>query len=182
MTHISSLGARVLGALWLTALASLTQAQDTAPAQGVSNTEVRIVARDWLVTCRPTADSTALACEGVRELHVQGTDQVFVTLFLTRLGDKGNASTFLRLQLPHGVDLPAGITLGIDGSPVARPVARTSTSAGLFARAPLTTALAQQLRAGESLEITFASLDGQSFSLRTELQGIAAVHDMVAGR
>lgn len=134
-------------------------------------------ASNWMLSCASAAGSSALACEMSKTLTLAETGQVFVAVFVLPGNDPEGAAQILRLQLPHGVDVVAGVALEVDGSPVAAPLIRTSGPNGLFASTDLTPDLLAALQAGDEMRILFEALSGQKLSVPVPLSGFGAVYD-----
>ncbi|MEM9096712.1 MAG: invasion associated locus B family protein, partial [Pseudomonadota bacterium] len=86
---------------------------------------------------------------------------------------------YLRLRLPHGIRLRTGIQTMVDGAPIAPPTLRTTGPAGLFARTEIGPSLERTLSQGETLTISFASINGASLDVPVPLTGFAAVMEKV---
>lgn len=171
-----ALAGAVLAALAVTGAASLARAQDPDPAGS------ELQASTWDLSCSAAPDPGALACEASRTLALAGTGQVFLAVFVTPVDRPDAPRHALRLQLPHGVDVPAGVELQVDGQPAAAPAVQTSGPGGLFARTDLTPELLAALRTGAEMTVVFFAITGQRFSVPVPLAGFAAIYDKLDAR
>ncbi|MDF2234824.1 invasion associated locus B family protein [Albimonas sp. CAU 1670] len=136
--------------------------------------EAQIVATGWTLSCRADAADAAPLCEAAQTLALRETGRTFASVVIGPAGD-GSTALVLRAQLPHGLDIPAGVGLLVDGREAARLEVRTSGPAGLFARTALTAELRAALAAGEALSLSFATLDGGRAQAPMPLAGFAAL-------
>jgi invasion protein IalB len=159
----------VLTALSLSfALPGASLAQEAAPP------EQNIAAQEtpWQVNCTPTAEGAEVACSMVKSLTVNQGQQVMAQAAVVA-GDP----TVLRLLVPHGMSLPEGLTLLVDGAAIATVAFRTSLPGGVIAATDLTPDLEGALRAGGRLQIEGVQNNGAMLRLEMSLAGFSASAD-----
>ena len=127
----------------------------------------------------PAAGEPAgLNCEASQTVAVARTRQTVLAVFVTPRQRDGKPDGFaLRFQLPHGIDIPAGVRLRIDGKPApgAPPTIQTSAQAGLYARTDLDAALLAALRKGAAMEVEVTAMSGASIAVPATLNGFSAI-------
>lgn len=144
------------------------------PAEGDAATQ--LVAGTWTLNCAPAGDSDALNCEASQTVAVAKTQQTVLAVFVTPRRRDGEPDGFaLRFQLPHGIDIPAGVRLRIDGEAMPAPAIQTSSPAGLFARTGLTEPLLAAMRKGAAMEVDVTALTGASVTVPVTLNGFSAI-------
>jgi invasion protein IalB len=180
-SHMSRLEGFRLVRSYLTLLAGVcalvggmteADAQGTTPAEA----ETTLVSSSWTVGCGPAADGDKdLLCEASQTIVVRKTGQTLLVAYVTPWRQAGVPNSFvLRFQLPHGLDIPAGVQVRIDGRPMASPVIQTSGNAGVFARTNLTSMLLSALKKGATMTVTFTALNGRKLSVPVTLDGFSA--------
>jgi len=145
-------------------------AQTTEPAASGA----KLLASGWTLGCRPAGEAKELLCEGAQTITVEQTRQTVLGVFVTPAPGAPTAFA-LRFQLPHGLDIPAGVKMQIDDKAADAPVIQTSGQAGLFARAPLTDALLATLKKGALLTVEVTALNGSKLTVPVPLEGFSAV-------
>jgi invasion protein IalB len=167
---------RPLRALLIAAFATVAGmagalAQTAEPAAGGA----KLIASGWTLGCRPTGEAQTLLCEASQTITVEQTRQTVLGAFVTPTAAEGAAPFALRFQLPHGLDIPAGVKMLIDDKPAEAPVIQTSGQAGLFARSPLTDTLLAALKKGAMMTVEVTALNGSKLTVPVPLDGFSAV-------
>lgn len=156
----------LLGLLVHGLAAAAARAQDGAAADGES----------WSVTC-DTAGETA-RCTMLQNLVTQNEPQQrLLTVFVQT--DPAGTRTLL-LALPHGLFLPSGAQIQIDGGEATRLVIQTSDANGAYAGAEMTAELLAALRQGRTLTVTFQSAQRQTIAVPVTLSGFSAAYERLA--
>jgi len=150
------------------ALSGIAAAQEAAPA------EQNIIAQEtpWQVNCTPTAEGAEVTCSMVKSLTLNEGTQVMAQAAVVE-GDPA----VIRLLVPHGMSLPEGLTLLVDGATVARISYRTTLPGGAIAATDLTPELEEALRAGAMLQIEGVQNNGAALRLEMSLAGFSASVD-----
>ncbi|CAN0509396.1 unnamed protein product, partial [Discosporangium mesarthrocarpum] len=119
-----------------------------------------------------------VACEASQSIALENTRRAVLTVFVTPWhGDDAGFGEVLRFQLPHGLDIPAGLTMAVDGQALDAPAIQTSSPAGLFARIGLTAPLRDALKAGATMTLGATALNGNTLAVPVPLDGFTAVYD-----
>lgn len=142
-----------------------------APATGA-----QLLASTWTLGCKPDSSTKELLCEASQTIAVEQTRQTLLIAFVTPWTDE-DGSYVLRFQLPHGLDIPAGVELQIDDVPVQSPVIQTSNQIGVFARTALADPLLAAMKKGATMQVAFSALNGTKLTVPVSLEGFSAIFD-----
>ena len=80
------------------------------------------------------------------------------------------------LHLPHGLFLPAGITVQIDQGKVENLVVQTCDDKGCYAGAPIAKDMLATMQKAEKLIVTFQDLQKQTITVPMPLAGFAEAY------
>ncbi|PXA96871.1 invasion associated locus B family protein [Nostoc sp. 3335mG] len=145
-------------AVCLLATVPLALAQEAAPAAPV---------RPWQVTCVSQQTGPDLVCSMGQTLLAGQTGQRVVSANITRQDGK----LVMQLALPHGLRLPDGVDIAVDGGARSSFTIVTADQNGSYAEVPLDDALLGALRAGQILEVVVQAYDGGEIVLQLSLAG-----------
>lgn len=135
-----------------------------------------LVSNGWNLGCTPLSSTKELRCEASQTIAVAKSRQTLLVVFVTPWQQAKAANHFvLRLQLPHGLDLPKGIKIQIDDKPVQSPVIRTSTQAGVYARIGLSAPLLASLKKGTTMKVSFTAMNGNKLTVPVSLDGFSTI-------
>ncbi|MBB4002542.1 MAG: invasion associated locus B family protein [Aurantimonas endophytica] len=135
---------------------------------------------NWRVNC--DGEGEARRCTVLQNLVAdQGQGQQRLLTVMIQPG--ADAQPALLLALPHGLFLPAGVQLQIDGGEAEKLVIQTADQNGSYAGAALETDLIDRLKRGSALAVTFQSAQQQPVTVPVTLAGFSqAFEDYTAGR
>ncbi len=158
--------AAMLGMLALAGAApALAEEGEAAPAPAAAQQP----AANWAVPCDGQAG--AIDCRVVQTLMVKGTRQILLAVTVRR-PDKA-ADPAMLVRLPHGLYLPAGVTLQIDeGKPEAH-VVQTCDNRGCYAGLPIPKAMLAALSKGQKLSVVVQDTNKRAITMTMGLQGFA---------
>lgn len=134
---------------------------------------------DWVVQCADDGPQ-ASRCQMAQTLTADGTGQHVMTM-IVRPADGGTGLTAL-VQLPHGLYLPGGIALQVDGGAPVPALIQTSDAGGVYASVPLPAGLVDAMRAGRSLTVAMQSVKREPIALTVSLAGFTAASGVLAAR
>lgn len=121
----------------------------------------------WLVNCASTAGR--MACEASQRLTIQKTGQLLLSV-VVRIPPKSKSGSML-LHLPHGMYLPAGILMTIDGKAEKKQPVQTCDEKGCYVGLPINNKLLKSLQTGKSLSIAFKNLQKKDITIPISLSG-----------
>jgi invasion protein IalB len=121
---------------------------------------------DWQVQCEGTG--AALDCRVAQTIVARQTNQLLLSVVVRRPPKETPA---LMLHLPHGLFLPAGVTVQV-GTGKPQPLAiQTCDQRGCYAGQPLANDMLAAMQKADQLTVAFQDLKKQPISVRLALQG-----------
>ncbi len=154
------------------------EASAQAAAGAPQTTSRKLVATNWNVGCQPAQQGKKMLCEASKRILLEQGRSLLLAIYVTPTGKgKGAEAFILRYQLPHGLDLAAGVKAQIDTGDALSPAIVTSSQAGVFARSVMTAKTLASLRKGKTMTVAFSGLNGSKLSIPVSLQGFSAVYD-----
>ena len=162
--------AAALGFLILDANGALAQGASPAPETAhAANTGAP--QENWTVNC--AGEGSDKACTMIQNLV---TDQQQRLLTILLQADQKGGPTLL-FVLPHGLFLPAGVQVQIDGGSQQKLVIQTADQNGSYAGLPVTPALLDTLRKGSELKVTFLSAQQKGITVPVTLSGFSKSYE-----
>jgi invasion protein IalB len=155
-----------------TFLCSGAFAQDEGPADSppdAAATEAPKIA--WPVTCRSREGQEKLTCSMSQVIATKKTGQRVIAV--TALRDK-KGEALLRLNLPHGLLLPKGVSISIDAGEPKKYAILTADKNGSYAFIKLDDKIIAALKGGKELNITVVRFSGGDVVFKLPLEGFAA--------
>ena len=140
-----------------------------APGGALPDTEPEGEA--WSVQCLDGAGGPP-RCRAFQNMVVPGTGERLLTVVVEPQSPEPGYR--LALALPHGLYLPAGVEIAIDGGEAARLVISTSDAEGAYAATEADEALVAAMKAGTTMNVSFVSATQQNFTVPVTLAGFAA--------
>lgn len=154
----------------LLASSALAQTQTGAQQQpGQAN------ATRWIVSCTNQASPNKLACTMSQTIQLADTGQRIVTATIT--GNDVNSE--LVLALPHGLDLPSGVVLGIDDGKTGNFPINTSDANAAYSRVPLSAEILAAMKVGGKVKLRVKGALGRAINLELSLDGFAKAHELM---
>ncbi len=149
-------------------------------AQAEQATEAPSTAPNWIVRCTETEQSDSPVCRMSQNIIVQGSRQRLLTVIIEpREGAPNHA---LVLALPHGLFLPAGVTLKIDDAEPLQLAVQTSDANGAYAGTGIGDDLLERLKNGQTLQIGMQSAQRQNLTVPVTLVGFTSAYDKLSLR
>lgn len=121
----------------------------------------------WLVTCNNRENAKQLNCSMVQVLSNAQTAQRILSARIA--SEQGGDQLYL--SLPHGLDLPSGVSLSVDGGPVSKVEIKTADASGSYASLALGADLVSAMKAGNKLAVDMVAVNGQPTKLELSLAG-----------
>lgn len=121
----------------------------------------------WLVNCASTG--AQVACEANQRLVVQKTGQLLLAVTV-RIPPESQTGAMM-LHLPHGLFLPDGISLDIDGKDGKKQAVQTCDQKGCYAGLPIDDPYLKELQSGKTLTIAFRNLQKEDMRIPISLSG-----------
>jgi invasion protein IalB len=146
------------------------QAPDTAPANAPASP-------GWAVRCSSASRDTPLECAMEQNAVFSKTGQL-VALVNIRVPSDTRTPVAL-VQLPLGLNLPAGAKLQVDDGKSVDLQIQTCETRGCFANSPVAPDLLAALKSGKQLNISFQNLAKEAISIPMPLADFAAAYDKI---
>lgn len=149
-------------------------------AQAEQATQAPATAPNWIVNCTETEQSGSRACRMSQNIVVQESGQRLLTVIIEPR--KGAPNHALVLALPHGLFLPAGVTVKIDEAEPLRLVVQTSDANGAYAGTAIGDDLLERLKNGQTLQIGLQSAQRKNIAVPVTLIGFTSAYDKLSLR
>jgi len=153
------------------------QTKASKPAKPLKTSKSsEIISGSWQLGCKPFGADNKLLCEVSRSVALKKTGKVLLSLFVTPWKQaKATAPYILRLQLPHGLNLPAGVQIQIDDGKQHDVTYQTTNQNGVFARIGLSGKILPLLQKGKNLNVRFSAINDSTITIPVPLSGFSAV-------
>ena len=163
--------ALVLGGGGVTALAQSSGASSTEGGQGTS-----ISARQtgWIVTCDNRADPARLACALSIRISAANNQRI---AGMTLRGAPGSQTA--TLALPHGVSIPKGVSVSIDGGSASQAAITRADAAGAYATLPVGSETLERMKRGNTMRLSMEAVGGRPVVVEVPLSGFSRAFDMM---
>ena len=150
-------------------LAAQTQA-DPPPASGAAQP-------GWAARCTSASRDAPLECAIEQTAVLSKTGQLLVLVNI-RVSSDTHAPVAL-VQLPLGLNLPAGAKLQVDdGKPIDLQI-QTCENRGCYASTPIAADLLAALKSGKQLKLSFQNLAKETIAIPMPLADFAAAYDKI---
>lgn len=130
----------------------------------------------WSVTCSDRVAGN-FTCEMTQSLIDQKSGGQIILLSIKNTSD--GAANALLVRFAHGIYLPAGVTLSIDGTAPMPLQFQKSDQLGVYAALPLTDKMIGDMRKGKALTLRTEIKKGEPFELTALLDGFGPALDKV---
>ncbi len=128
------------------------------------------VLQPWTVNCAANAGESALSCSMQQALRVKTSGQLVISA--TVFYDLNKQLQF-RTNLPHGIMLPAGVSIKVDeGTPVQSAI-QIADQNGSYATLPVSDAMLVAMKRGALLTITAQAQNGEPIEFQLSLKGFS---------
>ncbi|MGE0700599.1 MAG: invasion associated locus B family protein, partial [Hyphomicrobiaceae bacterium] len=91
----------------------------------------------------------------------------------------GGGANAMLFRVLHGVFLPAGLSIAVDGGKALTAQFQRSDQIGAYAVLPLDDKLVAELQKGKDLKVTVQLNQGENVAIAARLQGFGAALDKV---
>jgi invasion protein IalB len=133
----------------------------------------KFIATGWQVVCKQPDPKKALTCEMGNMVHNNGR-QTLLTLSIV----KNETSAFnISLQLPHGLDIPYGAKLDVDGKQILSLPIKTSQSNGAHTSETLSYTNLNTMKKGNTLNVVFRGTNKSNITVPVSLSGFSKAFD-----
>jgi invasion protein IalB len=131
----------------------------------------------WVARCTSASRAAPLEC-AIEETAVFTKTGQIVVLVNIRVPSDTHAPVLL-VQLPLGLDLPAGAKLQIDEGKVTDLPIQTCETRGCYASIPIPADLLAALKSGQQMKVSFQSMSKEPAVIPLPLGNFATVYDKI---
>ncbi|WP_312014697.1 MULTISPECIES: invasion associated locus B family protein [unclassified Bradyrhizobium] len=143
---------------------------DAAPA----NTPA---APGWVARCSSPSRDAPLECAVEQSAVLTKTGQVIVLLNIRVAGETRQPIAII--QLPLGLNLPAGAKLQVDDGKVSDLQIQTCEQRGCYANSPIPADMLAAMKSGKQLKVSFQNMAKESITIPMPLADFAAAYDKI---
>ena len=157
--------------------AAQTPPQPAATPAAPSDNPTANAPPGWIARCSSAGRDTPLECAVEQSAVLSKTGQLLVLASIRVPGDTHAPVAFV--QLPLGLNLPAGAKLQVDDGKVVDLQVQTCEARGCYASTPITPELLAALKSGRQLKVSFQNLAKETISIPMPLADFAAAYDKI---
>ncbi len=157
--------------------ASPTAAPSTAPAPAADGQPNQPPAPGWVPRCGSVSRDAPLECAIEESAVLTKTGQLIALVNIRVTSD--TRQPIALVQLPLGLNLPAGAKLQVDDGKSVDLQIQTCEQRGCYANLPVPADLLAALRTGKQLKVSFQNLAKEAISIPLPLADFAAAYDKI---
>jgi invasion protein IalB len=131
----------------------------------------------WVARCTSVSRDAPLECAIEQQAVLTKTGQLVVLVNIRVPSDTHTPVALV--QLPLGLNLPAGAKLQVDDGKAAELQIQTCENRGCYASAPLAADMLAALKSGKQLNVTFQTLAKETIKIPMPLSDFAAAYDKI---
>ena len=131
----------------------------------------------WIARCASASRDAPLECAIEQNAVLTKTGQVIVVVNI-RIAPDTRAPVAL-VQLPLGINLPAGAKVQVDDGKVVDLQIQTCEQRGCYANTPITPDLLAAMRSGKQFKVSFQNLAKETITIPMPLADFAAAYDKI---
>lgn len=154
-----------------------TPAAPAAPLAPDAATPNAAASPGWAVRCSSASRDAALECAMEQNAVFSKTGQLVALVNIRVPSDTHTPVAFV--QLPLGLNLPAGAKLQVDDGKTIDLQIQTCETRGCFANSPVAPELLAALKSGKQLKISFQNLAKEAITIPMPLADFAAAYDKI---
>lgn len=153
-------------------------AQSTVKKTDTSGETSAVKKNAWAVNCGGGQTGGGLVCRMVQNVIIAKTKQRLVSVIIQPAQNAKNHA--LLVAMPHGLNIPAGVELQVDGQKSSTFAIKTSDQNGTYASEPIDDVMLASLRKGSQLKISYTFANGKKIAIPIGLQGFTAAYKKLA--
>jgi invasion protein IalB len=131
----------------------------------------------WVARCSSPSRDAPLECAVEQSAVLTKTGQVIVLLNIRVAGDTRQPVALV--QLPLGLNLPAGAKLQVDDGKVSDLQIQTCEQRGCYANSAIAPDLLAAMKSGKQLKVSFQNMAKESITIPMPLADFAAAYDKI---
>ena len=131
----------------------------------------------WVARCSSPSRDAPLECAVEQTAVLTKTGQVIVLLNVRVAGETRQPVALV--QLPLGLNLPAGAKLQVDEGKVSDLQIQTCEQRGCYANSAISAELLAAMKSGKQMKVSFQNLAKESITIPMPLADFAAAYDKI---
>jgi invasion protein IalB len=131
----------------------------------------------WVARCTSASRDAPLECAVEQTAVLTKTGQLIVLLNIRVASD--TRQPIAVIQLPLGLNLPAGAKLQVDDGKVSDLQIQTCEQRGCYANSPIPAEMLAAMRSGKQLKVSFQNLGKETITIPMPLTDFAAAYDKI---
>jgi invasion protein IalB len=131
----------------------------------------------WIARCSSASRNAPLECAIEQTAVLTKTGQLIV-LFNIRIASDTRQPIAI-IQLPLGLNLPAGAKLQVDDGKVSELQIQTCEQRGCYANSPIAADLLAAMKSGKQLKVSFQNLGNETITIPMPLADFAPAYDKI---
>jgi invasion protein IalB len=131
----------------------------------------------WAARCTSPSREAPLECAMEQTAVLSKTGQLIVLVNIRVPSD--THTPVVLVQLPLGLNLPAGAKLQVDDGKVTELQMQTCEARGCYASSPVAPELLAALKSGKQLKVSFQNLGKETITIPMPLAEFAAAYDKI---
>ena len=131
----------------------------------------------WIARCTSASREASLECAIEQTAVLTKTGQLIVLINIRVAGD--TRTPIAVVQLPLGLNLPAGAKLQVDDGKTVDLQIQTCEQRGCYANTPIPADMLAAMKSGKQLKVSFQNLAKEVISIPMPLADFAAAYDKI---
>ena len=131
----------------------------------------------WVARCSSASRDAPLECAIEQTAVLTKTGQLIVLLNIRVASDTRQPIAII--QLPLGLNLPAGAKLQVDDGKVSELQIQTCEQRGCYANSPIPADMLAAMKSGKQLKVSFQNLGKETITIPMPLADFAAAYDKI---
>ena len=131
----------------------------------------------WVARCSSASRDAPLECAIEQTAVLTKTGQLIVLLNIRVASD--TRQPIAVVQLPLGLNLPAGAKLQVDDGKVSDLQIQTCEQRGCYANSPIAAEMLAAMKSGKQLKVSFQNLGKETITIPMPLTDFAAAYDKI---
>ena len=131
----------------------------------------------WVARCSSASRDAPLECAVEQTAVLTKTGQLIVLLNIRVASDTRQPIAII--QLPLGLNLPAGAKLQVDDGKVSDLQIQTCEQRGCYANSPIPADMLAAMKSGKQLKVSFQNLGKENITIPMPLADFAAAYDKI---
>lgn len=152
-------------------------AAQAAPAAPAETSAANAPPPGWVARCSSASRGAPLECAIEQTAVLTKTGQLIVLVNIRVPADTRNPVALV--QLPLGLNLPAGARLQVDEGKAADLQIQTCEARGCYANLPIAADMLAALKSGKQMKVSFQNLAKESITIPMPLADFAAAYEKI---